>query len=340
MTRVAIIDDQLPNALLLKGYARRLEETDVTTFTDPNAALEWCIGNTPDLVMLDYIMPGMDGGEFLRRFRTIEPLRDVPVVVITAEESKETLYEMLKLGANDFLRKPVDDVELLARARNMLQLRARQLELAAANERLYVLATTDALTGLANRRHFLERVSMELDRTHRYGRPLCLAMIDVDHFKMINDTYGHDAGDEVLRHLARIIQANIRRGDVAGRVGGEEYAMLLLETSLKGAEQACRRLLEDVARSVTAVGGNSIHATVSIGITEAGDRTDTVSSVLKRADVGLYAAKRAGRNRIETITGPLDDADLQSLPARQTAPASGDEAAAGVVVSVEEQRYQ
>ncbi len=301
MRTIAIVDDHLPNALLLKGYVRRIEDTAVQIFTRPTAALEWCMENEPDLIMLDYLMPDMDGAEVLTRLRATESLRDVPVVVITAEESKETLYRVLELGANDFLRKPVDDIELIARVNNMLQLRARQLELAAANERLYTLATTDPLTGLANRRHFIERLGAELERTLRYGRPMCLALIDVDHFKVVNDTYGHDAGDEVLRHLSGLIQSRIRKGDLAGRIGGEEYALLLLETALAGGERAAQRLIEDVARCEAVVGSATIRFTVSVGLTEAWNGGDSVNDILKRADVAMYAAKRLGRNRLEVF---------------------------------------
>jgi putative two-component system response regulator len=151
MRRVAIIDDMLPNALLLKGYIRRLEDIEALTFTDPNEALARCTEAPPDLVLLDYHMPQMNGVEFLGKFRSVVHLQDVPVVMVTGEEKKEALYRALAAGANDFLRKPVDDVELITRARNLLELRARQHDLAKANEQLYLLATTDQLTSLKNR---------------------------------------------------------------------------------------------------------------------------------------------------------------------------------------------
>ena len=188
MRRVAIIDDMLPNALLLKGYIRRLEDVEALTFTDPNEALARCTEAPPDLVLLDYHMPQMNGVEFLGKFRGVVHLQDVPVVMITGEEKKEALYRALEAGANDFLRKPVDDIELITRARNLLELRARQIDLANANEKLYLLATTDQLTSLKNRRYFLEKLQLEVERSCRYSRPCSVAVIDADRFKAINDT--------------------------------------------------------------------------------------------------------------------------------------------------------
>jgi two-component system, cell cycle response regulator len=210
MRRVAIIDDMLPNALLLKGYMKRLEDVEALTFTDPNEALVRCTEAAPDLVLLDYHMPQMNGVEFLGKFRGVLHLKDIPIVMITGEEKKEALYQALEAGANDFLRKPVDDVELITRARNLLELRARQIDLAKANEQLYVLATTDQLTNLKNRRYFLEKLEREVERSCRYGRPCSVAIIDADRFKGINDTYGHDVGDKVLQALSNVLIEELR----------------------------------------------------------------------------------------------------------------------------------
>jgi signal transduction histidine kinase len=139
MRKVAIIDDVLSNALLLKGFINRLPDAEAVPLIDPTEALDWCIKHQPDLILLDYLMPGMNGIEFLQRVRAVQNLKEVPVIVVTGEESKETLYQALNSGATDFLRKPVDHVELIARARNMLELRARQLALARANEHVVKL---------------------------------------------------------------------------------------------------------------------------------------------------------------------------------------------------------
>lgn len=299
MRKIAIVDDVLPNALLLKGYAKGLGDVEAVTFTDPAEALKWCAANEPDLVMLDYVMPEMDGCAFLDRFRKIDRLKDIPVVIITAEDSKETLYQALQAGANDFLRKPVDQIELLARARNMLELRARQVELAKANERLFVLATTDSLTGLANRRYFLQSLSQEIERCSRYQRPCAVAMLDADRFKAVNDTYGHDVGDQVLQRLARVLVDELRSVDLVGRLGGEEFAIQMPDTDRDRGLETCTRLLDLIREATLSVRSKQVGVTVSIGLTEVNPDSDGTSEVLKRSDRALYRAKALGRDCIE-----------------------------------------
>jgi two-component system cell cycle response regulator len=299
MRRVAIIDDMLPNALLLKGYMKRLEDVEALTFTDPNEALARCGEAAPDLVLLDYHMPQMNGVEFLRKFRGVLQLKDVPVVMITGEEKKEALYEALEAGANDFLRKPVDDVELITRARNLLELRARQIDLAKANKQLYVLATTDQLTNLKNRRYFLEKLGLEVERSCRYARPCSVAIIDADRFKAINDTFGHDVGDKVLQALSNALIEELRGVDQIGRLGGEEFAILFLETEKSKALEVCRRLLTRVRGTKVMAEGSEVNFTVSAGLTEIIPSGDEADAVLKRADRALYRAKELGRDRCE-----------------------------------------
>lgn len=299
MRRVAIIDDMLPNALLLKSYVRRLPDIEAITFTDPREALGACGETAPNLVLLDYHMPQMNGVEFIRAFRRAEHLRDVPIVMITGEERKETLYEALGAGANDFLRKPVDDIELITRVRNLLELRERQIDLAKANDQLYVLATTDQLTGLKNRRFFLDRFEPEAERSCRYRRPMSVAIIDADRFKTINDTHGHDVGDEVLRALARALLEELRNVDDVGRIGGEEFAIQLPETDRSQALIACERILKRMRETKVPIDGGEVTFTVSIGLTEIELTGDSAEAALKRADRALYRAKDSGRDRCE-----------------------------------------
>jgi diguanylate cyclase (GGDEF)-like protein len=299
MKKVAIVDDVRANGLLLEGYMKSLPNLETATFTRPSEALLWCGANDPDLVLLDYMMPEMDGVEFLRRFRSVESLKDVPVVMVTGEESKEALYQALYSGATDFLRKPVDRIELVARARTMLELRSRQRALLAANEQLLTLATTDTLTGLRNRRSILELVQAEFDRSHRFRRPFSVAVIDVDHFKAVNDTHGHDVGDKVLQALAVACMEELREVDPIGRIGGEEFAILFPELPIAGAIAACERLLSTIRQTTIEAGGSDLTCTVSAGVTEGGRPDDTVIAIIKRADVALYAAKKSGRDRVE-----------------------------------------
>jgi two-component system, cell cycle response regulator len=299
MRRVAIIDDMLPNALLLKGYMKRLGDIEALTFTDPSEALAHCKEAVPDLVLLDYHMPQMNGVDFLKKFRGLEHLKDIPIVMITGEEKKEALYEALAAGANDFLRKPVDDIELITRVRNLLELRARQIDLARANEQLYLLATTDQLTNLKNRRYFLEKLEFEVERSCRYGRPCSVAIIDADRFKAINDTYGHDIGDKVLQTLSQMLLEELRSVDHIGRLGGEEFAIQFPETEKNSALEVSRRLLSRIREAKVMAEGKEINFTVSAGLTEIVTSGDEADAVLKRADQALYRAKELGRDRCE-----------------------------------------
>jgi len=299
MRRIAIIDDVLPNALLLKGYVKRLGDVEALTFTDPKDALLRCNETVPDLVLLDYHMPVMSGAEFLEAFRKSEHCKDIPVIMITGEENKDVLYNALFTGANDFLQKPVDSIELMARARNLLELRARQVELAKANEHLHYLATTDSLTGLKNRRHFLECLDLEVERSKRYSSPCSVAMIDVDRFKVINDSYGHDVGDQVLRELSKILLDELRTVDLAGRLGGEEFAVQFPETSKHSAIGVCERIMSRMRSAKVLVGQQEVCFTTSIGLSEVLPPQDSTDAVLKRADKALYRAKERGRDRCE-----------------------------------------
>jgi diguanylate cyclase (GGDEF)-like protein len=302
---VVLIDDQASNLLVLQALIGAIRNISTVAFTDPVKALDWCSDNAPDMVMLDYQMPSMNGVQFIQRFRTSPHLNDVPVLMITASSDPETLYEALKSGANDFLKKPVDDVELQARTRNMLKLRARQLELAEANvlladanRQLFHLATTDGLTGVFNRRHFLTRLDTECARSQRYGHPLTLALLDADYFKRINDKYGHPVGDEVLRAFARTCDAVIREVDFVGRLGGEEFAICMPETDIGTANQVSERLRRGIESVVVRSGGHRATVTVSIGLAELGP-DDSAPSLLRRVDDALYRAKAAGRNRVQ-----------------------------------------
>jgi diguanylate cyclase (GGDEF)-like protein len=297
--RLAIVDDNPRTTLLIKSILEGIGKIAIETFTDPRAAIEECRSGRHDLILVDYHMPGMNGIEFLRALRDEDHLCDIPVVMITGEEDKDLLYKALEAGATDFLRKPVEPVELIARVRNMLRLRTRQLELTRANEQLAVMATTDELTRLANRRYILQTLANECERAKRYSRPFSLAMIDVDHFKRVNDSHGHDVGDEVLSTLAAVLVRVFRNVDCVGRLGGEEFAVCLPETDLDGARRACERLRHELAAAPGHARGAAVSVTVSIGLAGYDEDAGTPESLLKRADELLYAAKRKGRDRIE-----------------------------------------
>lgn len=299
MTNVVIVDDEALTSELLVSHLKLLRNTEVNAFSDPIVALSWCRANVPDLVLLDYQMPDMDGVEFLRHMRAGHPLANVHVIMITARDRGQLLAEVLNFGMTDFLHKPFTQTELLARTRNMLELAKRQRQLELANRQLYVQATTDPLTGLKNRRHFLGTLEHEIERNRRYARPCSLALIDLDHFKLINDMHGHDAGDHVLREFSLLLMAELRSADHTGRLGGEEFAILFPETELARAVLACEHLQAELRLKTFAFGGVELRCAISIGLTEVDQRGDDLVAIMKRADEALYRAKASGRDRIE-----------------------------------------
>ena len=265
----------------------------------------------PDLILMDVVLPDKDGREICRFLKGDAATLGIPIIMLTARSGVEDKVKGLRIGADDYLPKPFDEKELLARINACLRTKALQDELRSKNEQLEgllrqveIMAITDAGTGLFNRRHFLELMDKEFERAKRFNSPLACLMMDIDHFKQINDTYGHLIGDSVLLELGKILQNNMRNIEVAARYGGEEFVLLLPETSPAEAYKPSQRLLEQI-RSYRFSGLDPNYSmTVSIGIAGLPDtRIQTKEELIQCADFSLYKAKRRGRNRIETGNG-------------------------------------
>ncbi|WP_404384232.1 diguanylate cyclase [Caenispirillum salinarum] len=287
--KVLIVDDMLPNAMLLQALLADLPDVEARVVESGAQALEACRDQAPDLVVTDYVMPGMDGVELVRALREARPGDFIPVLMVTADDQKQVLYQAFEAGATDFLRKPLDEVELRARVRNMLALRRQHLDL----ERL---ATTDTLTGALNRRAFMARLETETQRAGRHGHDFAVLMLDIDHFKRINDTRGHAAGDQALVAFADTLRGHLRDTDSLGRLGGEEFAVLLPETGADGAATLAERLRAAVAAARVTTDAATFGFTTSAGL--ASFAGDTPESLLRRADGALYRAKEGGRDRV------------------------------------------
>jgi len=241
----------------------------------------------------------MDGLTLCRILKGTEETRFTHVVMLSARGETEAKVTGLETGADDYPVKPIEPVELQARVRVGLRLQKALSDLAAKNEILEKLALTDALTGLANRRAFREALESELARVARHGRPARLLFLDLDHFKAVNDTHGHAVGDEVLEGFSVVLKRGCRRGDLAARVGGEEFALLLPATGRASAAlvaERVRRVVEfrPLGRAVP------VPVTVSIGVVGTEDLPGGASAdeLLRRADAALYRAKGEGRNRV------------------------------------------
>ena len=256
-----------------------------------------------DLILLDLMMPEMDGIEVCTIIKSNPMCQDIPVIFITADESPQSLLNAFKTGAIDYLKKPLDKAELLLRVENQLKLnkvyaglRRSNDELLEAYALLQQLATVDPLTGLENRRSLMDFAEVQLKLAKRYKSFFSILLIDLDYFKKINDTYGHLIGDEILKNIAKILKESLRNVDHIGRFGGEEFIVILPNTTLKNAVLVAEKVRDAIANFVHNIEEQNIQTTVSIGIASYNPLDDDVNQIIERADHALYTAKSSGRN--------------------------------------------
>jgi diguanylate cyclase (GGDEF)-like protein len=287
-SNILVVDDNpdklhlLESALMLAGYR-------VTTATDGDEALAAIESYQPDLVITDVMMPRMNGYELAQRIRSNPRTKFIPVIMQTAAGRRvEDLRRASEVGALGYITDPTDLDLLLARTRTLLEFKAY---LDVCEE----AAFTDHLTGLANRRRFERQLEREVNRTLRLEHPFSLLMIDIDNFKRLNDTFGHDMGDEAIRRIGKVLREGTRGIDLAARIGGEEFAVLLVETELtRGLEVAERLRMAIRDLSIPPVD----YLTASFGVAECPSSAQTSTDILKAADNLLYQAKRTGRDRV------------------------------------------
>jgi diguanylate cyclase (GGDEF)-like protein len=261
---------------------------------DGEDALRVCRAERPDVVLLDVEMPKLDGHGVLAAMQDDEVLADIPVVFCTGRTTTEDVVEGLRIGAHDYLRKPFEVPELVARVSAAVRVKVLQDELRERNAALDAMSRMDELTGLPNRRHLKEHLVAEVSASLRHGVALSVLMIDVDRFKSVNDTFGHEAGDEVLRSIAARLVSACRAEDIAGRWGGEEFLVVAPHTDPAASAQLAERIRAVVSDgNITIEGGASLVVTVSIGTVSG---SEDLPTLLRRADAALYAAKDAGRN--------------------------------------------
>jgi diguanylate cyclase (GGDEF)-like protein len=304
-TRILVVDDVPDNVDILdarlssRGYL-------VVTATNGQEALDRVHGEAPHLILCDVMMPVIDGFEVSRRIKSDTSLPFIPIILVTAKDTAEDIVEGLEAGADDYISKPYNFKELEARVRAMLRIKRLQdeldqknRELEVANKRLRKLSITDGLTGLFNHRHVHELLRDEWERSLRSGEPVGVAMLDLDRFKSINDTYGHPTGDVVLYETARILTETAREIDMVGRYGGEEFIAILPNTDEEAAAHFAERVREAVEAHLYRDEDNEIHMTLSCGVASAPlEGTDSPEALLKMADEALYSAKTSGRNRV------------------------------------------
>ncbi len=252
--------------------------------------------NPPEITLLDWVLPGMDGIDVLRRIRKLSHGNYVYTVMLTAKKQKQDRLKAMEAGADDYLSKPVDPSEL--RSRIMVGKRIVELQ-----QSLRFAATHDFLTNLMNRAEILATLEREFSRSGRDDKPTSLILADIDHFKRVNDTLGHAAGDEVLKEVAKRLKADLRPYDVVGRYGGEEFLIILPGCNLTIGARRADEIRRIVAKSPIETPFGSTSATVSMGVTATDAVRDcSVAEFLQEADVSLYTAKKNGRNRVEVFS--------------------------------------
>ena len=271
-------------------------EIEVTA--DPSAAIAQAQSRDFDLLMISLSLKEGDGLRLCTQIRTIDRLRQTPVLLITDAGETDRVLRALDLGVNDYIIRPIDANELKARVRTQLRRRLYAERLRNMVSSAVELAITDPLTGLHNRRYLDAHLNSAVARAAATEKPVCVLLFDIDHFKAVNDTYGHGAGDEVLRDFADRLRQGVRGIDLVARYGGEEFVLVMPETDASFAASVAERLRSDVEKvRFRTRAGARIPVTVSIGLAE-WQHADSAEALIGRADEALYRAKRAGRNRV------------------------------------------
>jgi diguanylate cyclase (GGDEF)-like protein len=296
--KILIADDDPLSRRLLESTLQRLGHQVVAVADGPEAVRQLELEGGPQLAILDWMMPGADGLEVCKRVRGREGPY-VYMILLTARDRREDLVEALDSGADDFISKPFDVMELRARLRSGMRVLELQAGLLRAQEALRVEAARDSLTGLWNRGMILEQLRRELRRARHEQRPLAVLLVDIDLFKLVNDTYGHAAGDEVIQQAASRMRIALRDYDFVGRYGGEEFLVLLPGCDRDLARHVAERLRSSTCEEPVHAGAATITLTVSVGLAASASAEELPAAMIAVADAALYLAKKNGRNRIE-----------------------------------------
>lgn len=319
MQKILIVDDVPTNIKILRELLAGTYELFVAT--NGKKAVEIAEAKLPDLILMDVMMPEVDGITACGLLRNRAVTSEIPVIFITAKSDVDDMVKGFDAGGVDYVTKPFHPAELNARVRTHLELKrsreqlqryGRQLEevnkeledrneqLNDAIEKLHLAAMTDSLTGLRNRRYMTMKIEEEIVRYRRAQRVFSLILTDIDHFKNINDRYGHECGDRVLKHVSKILRSSIREQDYLARWGGEEFLFLLPETDGKGSLAVAEKLRLAIAETSVHCQEPEIRVTMTFGVTEY-DQSDNMDTSIREADNALYVGKQRGRNRVVVL---------------------------------------
>ena len=296
--RILLVDDRRSTCERLQGVLQTANEVKVVT--DPQEALFTAADGDFELVIVSLALTNFDALRLCSQIRSLDRTRLLPILLVIDQDETMRLMRGLEIGVNDYLVRPLDRQETLARVRTQVRRKRYTDFLRTQVQQTIEMAVTDGLTGLFNRRYLMNHLTNYVDQSAERAKPMAVLIVDIDFFKSINDTHGHDAGDEVLKEFASRIRANVRGMDLVARFGGEEFVVVMPDTDLSLAQGIAERLREQVAGDAFSVSGGKtrVAVTISIGIGTFDRGDDTPDTILKRADTALYRAKRTGRNRV------------------------------------------
>ena len=294
-------DDEVQGKQIM---AKLSEAYKMEWVTDPEQAIGKAKEGNFDAIVISTLLSNSDGLRLASQFKSQEETRNMPLLVLVDEDDQRAMFKALEMGINDYLTVPVDKNEMTVRLRTQIRRRRYQEALKSQYQKSISMALTDGLTGLYNRHYLNTHLDNMVQQALKNGKPLALMIMDMDHFKSVNDTYGHDVGDMILKQLAVRIAQTSRSTDLAARFGGEEFVLLMPETDPQAALGAANRIREVIEVTPFSIGpdGKSLQKTVSIGVASLHPEGDSAESLLKRADEALYSAKHSGRNTVKVAT--------------------------------------
>jgi two-component system cell cycle response regulator len=295
---VLLIDERQSSCDRVRKMLR--DKADLDVATDPHAGFFQAAEEPYECVIVSTSFADFDPLRLCSQLRSLDRTRFLPIILLAEEGEDARLIRGLELGINDYLIRPIDQQELIARLRTQVRRKRYNDHLRASVTQTIEMAVTDGLTGLHNRRYLDSHLQTLFDRAVARRRPLSVMITDLDRFKLINDTHGHDGGDDVLREFARRLRKNVRGIDLACRFGGEEFVVVMPDTDGGVAEKVAERIRAEIAQTPFPVGksGQTMDVTVSVGVSSLKRGADTVEALMKRADLALYEAKTGGRNRV------------------------------------------
>lgn len=295
--RILIVDTERSRAERIERHLGDMHK--VSILTEPAEAVFQMSGGEFELAIVSMALDGFDPLRICSQIRTADQTRSIPIILVAEERDRPQIVKALDLGVNDFIMRPIERHELSARVKTQIRRQRYTVELRESLNSTMAMAVIDELTGLYNRRYFDRHLAMVLGKAEEQDRDMALMLLDIDYFKPVNDTYGHDVGDTVLKEFANRLQRNIRGVDLACRFGGEEFVVVMPDTDMGQAQGVAERVRSAVCDEGFNVGlDKPLNITVSVGLALNERENDTPESVTKRADVALYRAKRTGRNRV------------------------------------------